>query len=49
MTDVTLTVELSDSEYEAALIMANVLEVSVSEFVKIALEQYLSRHSVRVE
>lgn len=48
MTDVTLTVELSDAEYEAVLIMANALEVSVSEFVKIALEEYLSRHSVRV-
>ena len=48
MTDVTLTVELSDSEYQAVLIMANALEVSVSELVKIALEEYLSRHSVRV-
>lgn len=48
MTDVTLIVELSDADEQRALILAEVLGVSVSELVKMAVDEYLTRHDVRV-
>lgn len=49
MTDVTLIVELSDAEMQRALILADQLDVSMSDLVRIALDEFVTRHDVRFD